>query len=306
MDNRILRFDIETCPEVTTEVEWATYPKRQCWEKKAETNPEIDGSFKSYLKKAWIYPEFSKVVCVSFKVDDHVNTIISQNERAVLSPAFEVFRSWNGKLGWFNIYNFDIPFLRKRGIINGFQPPMKLCIADMKPREMWDNIVDVMQIWKQTSFACSLDLLSQTLLWDSPKSDGAGDMVASAWKSENYDWIKKYCEWDVDFTIRCYDKIMNPVVVKEEDMVVPVQEWAELTSPFSSDTWDEPVELKEDDWQITVADIERTIDAIKWKNEVSEEQIKAFDEWIEERKAEAKAEAERKMSEPIEQWPLPF
>lgn len=303
MDNRILRFDIETCPEVTTEVEWATYPKRQCWEKKAETNPEIDGSFKSYLKKAWIYPEFSKVVCVSFKVDDHVNTIISQNERAVLSPAFEVFRSWNGKLGGFNIYNFDIPFLRKRGIINGFKPPMKLCIADMKPREMWDNIVDVMQIWKQTSFACSLDLLSQTLLWDSPKSDGAGDMVASAYRSLNFDWIKKYCEWDVDFTIRCYDEIMYP---REKPVPVSAIEDKEVTSPFSSDTWDEPVELKEDDWQITVADIERTIDAIKWKNEVSEEQIKAFDEWIEERKAEAKAEAERKMSEPIEQWPLPF
>ena len=300
MDNRILRFDIETCPEVTTEVEWATYPKRQCWERKAETNPEIDGSFKSYLKKAWIYPEFSKVVCVSFKVDDHVNTIISQNERAVLSPAFEVFRSWNGKLGGFNIYNFDIPFLRKRGIINGFQPPMKLCIADIKPREMWDNIVDVMQIWKQTSFTCSLDLLSQTLLWDSPKSDGAGDMVASAYRSLNFDWIKKYCEWDVDFTIRCYDAIMNP------NKLIQVPEWAEVTSPFSSDTWDESVELKEDDWQITVADIERTIDAIKWKNEVSEEQLEAFDEWIEERKAEAKAEAERKMSEPIEESPLPF
>lgn len=301
--DRILRFDIETCPEVTTEVEWATYPKRQCWEKKAETNPEIDGSFKSYLKKAWIYPEFSKVVCVSFKVDDHETTIISQYERVVLEGAYEVFSDWNGKLGWFNIYNFDIPFLRKRGIINGFQPPMKLCIADMKPREMWDNIVDVMQIWKQTSFACSLDLLSQTLLWDSPKSDGAGDMVASAWKSENYDWIKKYCEWDVDFTIRCYDAIMNP---KEKPVPVSAVEDKEVTSPFSSDTWDEPVELKEDDWQITVADIERTIDAIKWKNEVSEEQLKAFDEWIEERMAEAKAVAERKMSEPIEEWPLPF
>ncbi len=287
MDNRILRFDIETCPEVTTEVEWATYPKRQCWEKKAETNPEIDGSFKSYLKKAWIYPEFSKVVCVSFKVDDHVNTIISQNERAVLSPAFEVFRSRNGKLGGFNIYNFDIPFLRKRGIINGFKPPMKLCIADMKPREMWDNIVDVMQIWKQTSFACSLDLLSQTLLWDSPKSDGAGDMVASAYRSLNFDWIKKYCEWDVDFTIRCYDVIMNP---REKPVPVSAIEDKEVTSPFSSDTWDK---------------IWEAVEELR-KNEVSEEQLKAFDEWIEARKAEAKAEAERKMSEPIEQWPLPF
>lgn len=285
MDNRILRFDIETCPEVTTEVEWATYPKRQCWEKKAENNPEIDGSFKSYLKKAWIYPEFSKVVCVSFKVDDHVNTIISQNERAVLSPAFEVFRSWQWKLGGFNIYNFDIPFLRKRGIINGFKPPMKLCIADIKPREMWDNIVDVMQIWKQTSSACSLDLLSQTLLWDSPKSDGAGDMVASAYRSLNFDWIKKYCEWDVDFTIRCYDEIMYP-----KEKPVPVPEDKEVTSPFSSDTWDK---------------IWEAVEELR-KNEVSEEQLKAFDEWIEERKAEAKAEAERKMNEPIEEAPFPF
>ena len=289
MDNRILRFDIETCPEVTTEVEWATYPKRQCWEKKAENNPEIDGSFKSYLKKAWIYPEFSKVVCVSFKVDDHVNTIISQNERAVLSPAFEVFRSWNGKLGWFNIYNFDIPFLRKRGIINGFQPPMKLCIADIKPREMWDNIVDVMQIWKQTSFTCSLDLLSQTLLWDSPKSDWAGDMVASAYRSLNFDWIKKYCEWDVDFTIRCYDAIMNPNKSREEKN--HIENKVEMV--------EEKSELKID-WNV-----EQAVEELR-KNEVSEEQLKAFDEWIEDRKAEAKAEAERKMSEPIEQWPLPF
>lgn len=287
MDNRILRFDIETCPEVTTEVEWATYPKRQCWEKKAENNPEIDGSFKSYLKKAWIYPEFSKVVCVSFKVDDHVNTIISQNEWEVLSAAFEVFKNWNGKLGGFNIYNFDIPFLRKRGIINGFKPPMKLCIADIKPREMWDNIVDVMQIWKQTSFACSLDLLSQTLLWDSPKSDGAGDMVASAYRSLNFDWIKKYCEWDVDFTIRCYDEIMYP---REKPVQASAVEDKEVTSPFSSDTWDK---------------IWEAVEELR-KNEVSEEQLKAFDEWIEDRKAEAKAEAERKMSEPIEQWPLPF
>ena len=287
--DRILRFDIETCPEVTTEVEWATYPKRQCWEKKAETNPEIDGSFKSYLKKAWIYPEFSRVVCVSFKVDGHVNTIISQNERAVLSPAFEVFRSWSWKLGWYNIYNFDIPFLRKRWIINGFQPPMKLSIADMKPREMWENIVDVMQIWKQTSFTASLDLLSQTLLGESPKSDGAGDMVASAYRSLNFDWIKKYCEWDVDFTIRCYDAIMNP---REIPVPVSAIEDKEVTSPFSSDTWD---------------NVEQAVEELR-KDDVSEEKLKAFNEWIEERMEEAKEKAEKKMAEPLPfDWSdLPF
>lgn len=285
MENKILRFDIETCPEITTEVEWATYSKRQCWEKKSETNPEIDGTFKSYLKKAWLYPEFSRVVCVSFNVWWVVKSIMEINESLLLIKVNDVFRKWNWKIWWFNIYNFDIPFLWKRNVINGIEPPLKLSIADIKPREIWENIVDVMQIWKQTSFACSLDLLSQTLLGDSPKSDWAGDMVASAWKSENYDWIRKYCEWDVDYTMRCYNVIINPA-----EKPVTVKIWVEVTSPFSSDTWDK---------------VEQAVEELR-KNEVTEEQIKAFDEWIEERKAEAKAKAEKKMAEPIEESDLPF
>lgn len=51
--------------------------------------------------------------------------------------------------------------------------------------------------------------------------------------------------------------------------------------------------------------VEQAVEELR-KNEVSEEQLKAFDEWIEERKAEAKAEAERVMNEPIEDSPLPF
>ena len=289
--DKILRFDIETCPEITTEVEWATYSKRQCWEKKSESNPEIDGTFKSYLKKAWLYPEFSRVVCVSFNVWWVVKSIMETDEKELLLKVDEVFVKWKWKIWWFNIYNFDIPFLRKRMVINWLQPPLKLSITDIKPRELGENIVDVMQIWKQTSFACSLDLLSQTLLWDSPKSDWAGDMVASAWKSENYDWIRKYCEWDVDFTIRCYDAIMNP---REIPLPVSAIEDKEVTSPFSSDTWDYPTDKVED-----------AVEKLR-ENEVTEEQLKAFDEWIEERKAEAKAKAEKKMAEPIEESDLPF
>jgi hypothetical protein len=42
MDNNIMRFDIETCPEILTEVEWATYPKRTAREKKAETTEDVN------------------------------------------------------------------------------------------------------------------------------------------------------------------------------------------------------------------------------------------------------------------------
>ena len=75
-DNKnILWFDIETAPECLTEVERATYPKRKLWEKKSETNEWIEWTFNWYIKKASVYPEFSKVVCVSFKLWDKVKTI---------------------------------------------------------------------------------------------------------------------------------------------------------------------------------------------------------------------------------------
>ena len=124
------------------------------------------------------------------------------------------------------------------------------------------------------------------MLWESPKSDGAGDMVASAWKSENYDWIKKYCEWDVDYTIRCYDRIINPVEVKPAE--TPVEE-----KPAESTEW------------ITIEDIEETVEKLK-ENDVSEEKIKAFDEWIKDK--DPKEIAEKKMAEPLPfDWDdLPF
>lgn len=289
MENKeIMRFDIETCPEVTTEVDWAIYPKKAVREKKAENNPDIDWTFKSYLKKSGVYPEFSKVVCVSFNCKWVVKTILDQDENELLMKINEVFSAREWKIGWFNIYNFDIPYLRKRMIINWIAPSSKLSIAEIKPREMGNSIVDVMQIWKQTSFTCSLDLLSLTLLGESPKSDWAWEMVASAWLSGNYDWIKNYCEGDVNFTIRCYKAIINPGATRSAGFFNVTQE------VMRRGTVEEGLDSI---WQATEQLRENT---------VTDEQVRAFDEWIEQRMEESKSIAEAKMSEPIEEEPLPF
>ena len=233
MENKeIMRFDIETCPECLTEVEWASYSKKQCREKKADNNPDIDWTFKSYQKKAGLYPEFSRIVCISFSCKWTMQTVIEEDERALLQRVKEIFAArWSGKIGGFNIYGFDIPFLRKRMVMRWIIPPTNLCIANIKPREMDNVIVDVFQMRKQTSFSCSLDLLSLSLLGESPKSDWAGDVVASAWNAKNYDWIKNYCEWDVNFTIRCYKAIMNPEATRSGDFFLVSQEVKKRSEP---------------------------------------------------------------------------
>lgn len=218
----ILWFNIITCPECLTLEDWANYSKRWCWERKAETNDEIDGSFKSYLKKASIYPEFSKVIAFAYKygTDEEVYTIdltVKEWEKELLKKVNEVFKTHECRIGGFNIYGFTIPFLWKRMIINGVNPHNRLNITWIKPRDMDAYMVDVMNVWKQTSFTCSLDLLSLSLLGEKADLDGIWEYVASAVNSGSWDWVKYYAsEWAI-FAERCHDAIMYPEQRNEVD-----------------------------------------------------------------------------------------
>lgn len=219
--NDILWFNILTCPECLTEDEWYGYNKRTAWEKKAETNDEIDGTFRSYLKKASIYPEFSRVVAVSFKNWERKTVLTGEEwEKGLLKKVNDVFNNLSlmekNRLWGFNIYWFDIPFLWKRMVINWIQPTKSLCISGLKPRDLDNYMVDVMLLWRQTSFTCSLDLLSLSLLGEKPNTDWIGEFVGSAVGSDNWDWVKFYTEIGVEFAEKCYDAIMYPEQRNEE------------------------------------------------------------------------------------------
>ena len=231
-----MRFNIITCPECKFVQDWAGYSKRLCWEKKAESNDEIDGSFMSYCKKASIYPEFSQVVAVSMKVEGwDIVYDARDGEKEMLEKINEVFKKNNRRLGGFNIYGFAIPFLWKRMIINGIEPAKALCISELKPRDMKDYIVDVMQIWKQTSFTCSLDLLSSCLLGENLWIDGYGEYVVSAMAQGNMNWCIHYCYQGMRCAERCFNEIMyhdqrKPIdtSMMEEDTIKELQEIGEL------------------------------------------------------------------------------
>ena len=224
-----MRFNIITCPECKTIQDWANYIKRPCWERKAESNEDIDGSFNSYVKKASIYPEFSHLVAISMRVKGKdIMLDCSGWEKDLLLKVNEIFKKNKFRLGGFNIYGFAIPFLWKRMVINCIQPAEWLCISELKPRDMKDYIVDVMQIWKQTSFTCSLDLLSVSLLSENPWIDGYGEYVVSAMAQGNMAWCLHYCFQGMRYAERCFNAIMyhDQYESKEETKeVVEKSEW---------------------------------------------------------------------------------
>lgn len=65
MTKKILWFDIETAPEVNGS-EFSSYPKRTAWEKKMLKEPLTDTFERGYMQRASLFPEFSKVVCISY------------------------------------------------------------------------------------------------------------------------------------------------------------------------------------------------------------------------------------------------
>lgn len=167
MGKKILWFDIETAPEVN-QSDFNTYPKKRLWENKMIEKGITTTFERSYMEKASIYPEFAKVVCISYLVDNQVKSLIGQDEAMLLLEFNDVLAlHQDATLGGFNINEFDIPFLRKRMMINDILPNKKLRIGNAKPWEV--DTVDVFRIRKQASFGCSLDLLSMTLLGESPK-----------------------------------------------------------------------------------------------------------------------------------------
>lgn len=166
-----------------------------------------DISLENFILRSWIYPEYSKVVCISMCIWENIKSI-TWEEKYILNEFNNILeKSWSYKLWWFNIYWFDIPYIWKRMIVNWIKPNSKLYIQDKKPREV--DIVDVMKMRNHTSFGCSLDLLSITLLWETPKQEMDGKSVSKEFYEWNIDKIQKYCELDVIFTKRCYEKIIQ-------------------------------------------------------------------------------------------------
>ena len=133
-------------------------------------------------------------------------TSITGEEKDILKQFNTVLEANNDAiLGGFNIFGFDIPFLRKRMIINSIKPIIKLCLGEKKLQDT--ALMNVFLDWKQTSFSCSLDTLCQTLLGESPKTHFDAKKVAYAYYNGEIDQISKYCEGDVEYTRRCWRRI---------------------------------------------------------------------------------------------------
>lgn len=232
--SKLLFFDVETVPQ---HGDLSSLPKeqRKLWDFYYETFKErvtdksrlsgLDLDTESYKKEVYrqtaaLFPEFGKVCCISLAFIQKDGKIKMEsfyggdNEIKILEEVRTIFNRVNNlsfNICGHNIKNFDVPFLSKRYIINGLNPPESFPKWNTKPWET--SIIDTKEIWNSGSLRglSSLDTVCTFLEIDSPKTgDVKGDNVYHYfWELSEFEKIKDYCEKDVKSLVDIIVKLNN-------------------------------------------------------------------------------------------------
>lgn len=175
----VLFIDIETVSEKKQLNELEDNLKA-LWLKKASylKNEEVLPDDEFYLKKAGIYAEFGKIICIgiggvfedeSGNLALKVKTIYKDDESDLLDEFKQILEKHragkNLKLCAHNGKEFDFPYICRRMLIHGIELPKILKIIGKKPWEV--PHLDTLELWKFGDYKhyTSLELLAN-IFWN--------------------------------------------------------------------------------------------------------------------------------------------
>jgi len=127
------------------------------------------------------------------------------------------------KLCAHNGHEFDYPYIARRTLINGLRLPKILNIANAKPWEIKDRLLDTLQMWKFGDYKSytSLELLCAVFSIPTPKDDIDGSQVAQVYYQEgNLDRIITYCEKDTLALANLMLRYKGEPIIPLENLIV--------------------------------------------------------------------------------------
>ena len=222
----ILFLDIETVPQIDS---WTNLdPTTQyLWDKKTKSQrkDEIEAS-EFYEQRAGIMAEFGMIICISIGMVDANSGMLkiktfSGQEKNLLISFCELFNSprlHNVILCAHNGKEFDFPYIARRLLVHGIQPPTPFQMFGKKPWEI--PHIDTMELWKFGDWKSyvSLELLAHIFGIPTPKDDIDGSMVADIYyKDGDIDRIIHYCEKDVLTLANIFRRMRQEDLLKRLD-----------------------------------------------------------------------------------------
>lgn len=214
--SRFLFFDIETCGAYPTYADFknADPDGAEMFKKKA-ARLSLDDVDSAYLDKISLFPEFGKIVCLSYGIwkDGKITvaTIADHDESQLMKSVYALFlkASSNGMVptGW-NIKNFDIAWVYRKLLMHGYKVPNCINVYNKKPWEI--DIFDLKDWWKAfSSLDVSFEEAAYSMGLPSPKDDIDGSMVHRTFWNGETGRIITYCEKDVTTMIKMLEKVYH-------------------------------------------------------------------------------------------------
>lgn len=230
--SNILFLDIETVPQVY-QFEELSPRMRDLFDTKTKFQQKEDITVKDLYKKAGIFAEFGKIICVSvgFVVTENkkqslrLKSFFGDDEKKLLNDFSELlnksFSSKEHRLCAHNGKEFDFPWLCRRMLINGCKIPAILDIQGQKPWEV--QHLDTMELWKFGDYKhyTSLELLTEIFGIPSPKDDIKGSDVSRVYYEEkNLEKIVTYCQKDVIALTQLFLRFKSESLIENSDICV--------------------------------------------------------------------------------------
>jgi predicted PolB exonuclease-like 3'-5' exonuclease len=234
MIKRLLVLDIETVPLAEDFASLDEVWKTLWTTKISKIMPEIPNE-ESWKKRAGIFAEFGKVICIStavFYEDDNKNlclkmkSVFGDDEADVLKRFIDICDNMyklnkNFQFAGHNVKEFDIPYLCRRMLVNKIPLPDYLQLHEKKPWEV--RMFDTLHWWKFGDIKnyISLHLLANVLGVPTSKTDIDGSMVQDVYyKEKNLTRIVEYCERDVVATANIILRFNDMELLNDEHVTV--------------------------------------------------------------------------------------
>ncbi len=183
-----------------------------------ETVPLVieDDTVKAYLMDKKIskyqrsfHPLFSRIIVICVKeLESTTEVYHNDDEKLLLEQFWRRFGELKSpKIITFNGYNFDIPFLITRSIINDVSIPFQINTNKWQMEK--SNHFDVMRFFSshETFLNISLRTISKILEIKNGGQNGtAGSDIERLYKAGNIDAIKEKCKYDVELLEKVFEK----------------------------------------------------------------------------------------------------
>ena len=235
----LLFVDIETVPQYGAFHELSPAMQELWAAKHSNLHIADETAEDGYLKRAGVYAEFAKVVCISIgffhydraadKRGFRIKSFYGDDERQILLDFVELMnKRFNDSDAYsfcgHNIREFDVPFLCRRLLIHAIPFPELLDISGKRP---WETPhIDTMQLWKFGDYKSftSLKLLAEVLGIPTPKDviDGK-DVCRVYWQEKGLPTIVEYCQKDVITVARLLLRFKgDTALLNDSDVIVAI------------------------------------------------------------------------------------